>query len=290
MIIFFITNVKATREDIFKLSGSGDECCFSQEGEMPGYYRYNRRYGARVGPTTRRFPGYYRRPTTTYLSPTFRRRIGGRYGVTTTKRILNVINQYAEKKYYDIINTSAGPLAWSDGGNIFDITSIPQGTTDITRIGDKIMLNSIEIRYMLQSTFSANPTIYDQFYRLILFKWYDDSGPTTEDILETSATAIGIISVYDHDRKPKRKILLDEMVSATITKEFTTFRNTAIHKNFFVDLKKRSRRIREVAFEASTVNGIGKIYMLIISNIPLASIPGNGMTWRIYTRLNYTDV
>nr|QXP07679.1 MAG: putative capsid protein [Arizlama virus] len=254
-----------------------------------GYRRFNRRYGARVGTTTRQFPGYLRRPSTTYYGTSFRRRIGSRYGQYSTKRIMNVVQQFSEKKYRDRLITGSSST-WSMTGTIFKISDVPQGYDDESRVGDKLMASSIEMRGVLYANNTlTNIGIWDQFYRLIIFKWYDDTSPTTTDVLETGVVDT-FISPFDHDKKSKRKVLFDKTFTVHNNIVWYTQSDTNQHWETFIDLKKKSTRVRRVDFEAGTTAGIGHFYALLVSNIPDANIATNSEGFIIWFRINYTDV
>lgn len=201
---------------------------------------------------------------------------------------MEVVNRYAEKKFFDTYN-NLGTLSWSADGVIFDVSIPAQGTTDTNRVGDKLMANSFEIRLMFYGL-PNSPDIFAQFYRMILFKYMDDSTPNTGSILQNMGTPTAIVSPFDHDRKLKRKILLDETICILNYRSYYIMDNACVSKKYFIDLKKRSTKLRQVAFEGGSVNGIGKFYIMLVSNIPLADMATDSQGWQMYTRMNFTDV
>lgn len=204
--------------------------------------------------------------------------------------MMTAIGKFAEQKYYDR-QFGYTNFDWVDTGSIIDLTSVPQGAGDTQRIGDKLLISSLEIRmhYGKDST-TTGPTVTDQHYRIIVFKWLDDTTPTADNILDTTSNAFAVISAYDHDRKVKRKVLLDKSFSVTINAPLFSLQNTGATMSFYIDLKRRSLNMRKVHYENASTAGVGKLYMLLISNTPLPITTTNyPVAWFMSTRLNFTD-
>jgi len=253
---------------------------------MPRYF--NRRYNSRIGATTRRLPGFFRRPATRAYSRSFRRRLWRR---GSTRRIIGIISRFAEQKYHDKIFNKLS-ADWSASGSVLNLTDVSQGTTDTTRVGDKIMLNSIELRWLQYIDPALFPTAVDQFYRVIIFKWYDDTTPGAGDILsQVLPPPVGLISPYDHDRKVKRKVLYEKTYSCIWNWPLYQTHRTDQYRKVFINLKSRSSRIKEVHYQAGGTIAVGHIYVLILSNIPLPFGAANApLEWNMVSRINYTDV
>jgi len=257
------------------------------------YPSYNRRYGARVGQTTRATPRIYRRPASSLRIP---RRIGYSRGRSLKNKILNM----QEKKYFDSAST-ANP---DNNGHIVSITDIPQGVTDITRVGDKLVVNSIELGYML---YKDPGTIVDSEWsflimnvRIIVFVWYDDTNPTVGNILQMGRTGAdawqNVLSPFEHDKKVKRKILYDKMHTVApgmvYNPELVNYISQGranVMKRIFIDLKSKNIAKRTINFEAGGTVGVNKIYVLILAENP-STVSGPVKTNSVlYTRVNFVD-
>lgn len=173
-----------------------------------------------------------------------------------------------------------------------DLTQVTQGTTDTSRIGDKIHIHSIEIRHRTYLKMNAPPTSDGQnqcIVRMILFQWKDDSVPTETDILEPIGGNIYTISPYNHDRKVKRKVLFDRtfvisaQISATAGHEYAVRDQVMIKK--YISLKKLPGEGITVNYQAASTNGVNKIYMIYFTDTTPPTLNVSGTI-----RLNFTDI
>lgn len=111
----------------------------------------------------------------------------------------------SEPKYLDTTQVSLSvPLS----GTIVPLTAISNGTTDITRIGDRVSLHSCEIRW--------TGVVSDQWnvIRLILFQWLPDSSndpPSAGAVLaDTSVSPVN--SPFNHDSALKMVVVYDRRI------------------------------------------------------------------------------
>lgn len=267
--------------------------------------RWNSRYGARVGYTTRRFSGRFRTVSKPVYSRYTRRRFAGAY---TKKQIRNIALAAAEQKFLNtLLPGDPTPLfTISAGGVIIDCSAVTQGTADTQRIGDKLTVNSFEVKWMWTWTTRTVDTgtgipIFNEnshaCVRAIFFKWYDDTNPTVTDILDTSSAGAvaGFYAPhlsYNHDKKVKRKVFMDKVQQLT-SQIVYDYQNVDMVKfpahramgNEYIDLKKKSMKVRVINYQGGTTTGVGKFYLLLISD----QIVLHGPACLYNVRLNFTD-
>lgn len=275
---------------------------------MPYQYRVNRYglgywrptgYGRRSGFKTRRVPQFAR----TSSRPYFSRNITRRYG---TRGLKGLVRAAVEQKYHDQALGGADGYAIPNTAWLAGIsTDIDQGTTDVTRIGDKLTLNSIQIRGRIDCTDADPNAQYDiNTLRLIVFKWYDDATPTWGTLMSTTDSD-GPISGqfaphlhYNHDYKAKRKILLDKTWTVSqgmavayngsaIVPGLYPNSNSRVIINEYIDMKRMKERDRAVNFYGGTNEGNGHIYVAAVTESPVAT--KSCKLW-LFFRTNYTDV
>lgn len=121
------------------------------------------------------------------------------------RNVKQVINTMAEKKYLPYTNSTSV----STTPVFLQFTGITQGDTDLTRDGDSVYLKSIQVGFSVLVGDSYNQV------RFITFQWFPPSTlgtnpPTENDILQDSA--LGTISVYNHDTRMNYRILDDKTV------------------------------------------------------------------------------
>lgn len=264
-----------------------------QRVQYIGKRTYSRRYGPGVGYTTRRVPGYFRTPS----RGVYTRRLRGRYaGGGSVKAQLR---RLAEQKYNVVQYTSLGITATPQVLPLSD--EIQEGATAITRVGDKITVNSIELRGRLtiDSTDAAYPALVS--FRMVVIKWYDDSTPTYADVFETvDYTSDPLVPLmhapFNSDRKVKRKVLLDKTYTvnrglaavwngAAVVSSTYPELGTRVCFTHFIDLKKKGDKVRNIHYGAGSTDGVGNFYVLVISDTA-----ANGPLLSFISKVNYTDV
>jgi hypothetical protein len=247
-----------------------------------GYYRrksyggksaYSRRFKSR--PT----PGFWRSRSRMVIGSVLKRRTG----YAANKRILSVIGRMAEKKYFDV-SSAANNVTFN--GTIASLSDVTQGTTDITRVGDKLTMNSVELKFF---AVPGTATLYS-VVRLVVFLWRDDTTPTVNDLMQAGAgTSMLPLSPLDHDDRAKRKILYDKYFTMTYDNYGANQYGANAIKVFktFMDLKKWNLRDRTVSYFAGGTAGFNKIWIFY------GSTNGTGANQPVslsyYSRINFTD-
>lgn len=208
----------------------------------------------------------------------------------------------AEKKYYDLTFDDGGIMgigSLTTDGQMWSLSTVSQGTADNRRIGDKITMNSIEIRMVLYADKTVKPVEPSQFYRFIVFKWYDDTTPTVGDIIENTGSNFVIVTPLQHDKKVKRKVFLDTVIPVfhdvkptgyVAADSFRLVYNMPITRTFFIDLKKKSMKVRQVNYEGGTVTGVGKFYILVLGSTTATNELTDPVHYSVEVRNNFTDM
>lgn len=93
-------------------------------------------------------------------------------------------------------------------------TAIAKGSNDYERIGNTIFLKSFLLNWHFKIT------TYDVVgssirFRLILFRWFKDTSPTTGEILQDSTDSKGFITSYNSDHNQFYHILYDRKYTFT---------------------------------------------------------------------------
>lgn len=217
----------------------------------------------------------------------------------------------AEKKYRDTYgnwyNDNANRIIHT--GTIVSLTEISQGSADTDRIGDKITCTSLQLCFSFWAPVyngeATPPELpkYNYIMRVIIFIWKDDSSPTLAEILDDDAGSTSleqtVLAPLNHDRKVKRKIIMDETYNAyvyqtavTLTSTYAVSQPVQVYKRFF-NLTKLKNGLGTVNFTPGTAGGVNKIFMLMVSNADYEEVtdPINS-SWNVFwrSRLNYIDM
>lgn len=176
----------------------------------------------------------------------------------------------AEQKYYDFTQVNYSIQNYYSA-NPFCVTTVPQGQTDQTRIGDKLLMNSIQYNIVINPLSTIGACIKHYIFRLIIFQWYDDTQPNWSNILQSIGLPYDqmLLSPFEHDRKVKRKILVNRTIHAHQSQSNGSTCSASV--NFpvmfqgVIDFKNRSKKMRQISFEAASTSGVGHIYFGVLS-------------------------
>lgn len=186
----------------------------------------------------------------------------------TAGRVRNIITQFAEKKFFDNNDNyslvTGSPITTK-------LTSIIQGSTVNQRIGDKILINSIEVNVSYTIVASVSTLAPQNFWtRLTLLIWKDDSSPTSTSVYQqTTVTGTDCIhnSPLRHDLKIKRKILYDKVDRHTCLVNLATLIrpgsiNFPIQRRIFIPFKNMPMSLRTLNYQQGSVTGVNNIFMI----------------------------
>lgn len=197
---------------------------------------------------------------------TRRRTKKGSKRVATKSYVKKYIARQQEHKYWDVTNSAAIDFS----GVIYDLSLIPQGDTDISRDGDKLMPTSL---YLNMKVEAGDPT---NVMRVIVFRWKINSAayaPTVADILAVTGSAYAPMSPYLHDIKSQFTVVKDLTFHVSSYNVFAWYKRT-------IRLAKRT-----IKYAGGTTSASDKLYMLVVSDSGTITHP----SFTSYTRLNFTD-
>lgn len=221
---------------------------------------------------------------------------------------LNETKNMTTSTYAEGDNVWAQPQTWC-------LTKIEQGSSDGQRIGDKVILKSLQIvgRIYFNWAESAWRTTFANTcrVRIVVFIWRDDTVPDImADVIDMSTgytPADACNFFYDADRKAKRKVLWDKtydvcnnMLCATAADGSTVAQtwwaacgpDSAFNVKAYIPLTKLPLAQRTISFSNGTIDGINHIYMFAVADANSRDIPipnQTGPNFRGMTRVSYTD-
>lgn len=209
------------------------------------------------------------------------------------------IQDLAEEKYHDTRQSSI----LTDSYYLITIpvcTAVPQGNTGITRIGDKILLNSITYKFIVTPRTPPGASIKFWLHRLLIFKWYDDTSPLWNDILGYVGLSMENVvqSPYEHDKKVKWKVLVDETVATGFGQYSGNTSSTSegfpLVFDGYIDLKRCYRKVREVGFQGGSTSAYGHIFYGILGCEQEMNLGASWYTTTTltssYLRITYIDM
>lgn len=266
---------------------------------MPGYRRnysrgrtYNRMYGMYNRYTTKPFvklrPGRGMRSVRPYR------------GISRTG-VKKIVQSMAEHKYVDGgLNV---PLQVGYTGYINAISNAELGNTDTTRVGDKTTGVSIQLK--MRFWLPDPDTKYQDggtCVRILVFIWKDDATPTSSDIFEETPTINNAaLLMLNHDKKIRRRILLDEVhrlnYNIIVPLEGDPIPAPGPNSNLFlkryINLSNLPNRLKIVNYRTgdTNMNGVNKIYLLVLTD---GNPPGEGVAegplFDYSSRYNFIDM
>lgn len=187
--------------------------------------------------------------------------------VMTVKKMINKVQ---EKKFYDLIVDDAT----STSGTILSLTDIAQGDTDFTRDGDQINVKSWNFRFQMTGADNSNA------YRIIIFRWNVPTNyrvPVVSDILNVSGLPVTAIPnaqyVFDNKRQKQFSVVYDKILGVAAAGPGIIVKATKAYVNGL-----------PISFNASTTDGEGKLFMLLLSDSNTLAHPRlSGVFRTVYT-------
>lgn len=188
------------------------------------------------------------------------------------KNVRNTVVNMSEKKTHDVPDTqSISTIPY-----ITDITAVAAGSGSTNRIGNRISIQSIMLRFGLTSADTSN------FFRIVLFQWCpsSDTAPTWEDLFEYGNGAVGLTSTeffspYRIGRTQSFKIISDKFVTLDVDD---------LVKTHYVLQKKGYKKT--ISFQNSANEGNNHIFLLVVSDSSAVTHP----TIEGYSRIRFTDM
>lgn len=189
-------------------------------------------------------------------------------GLNEIRKLINI-----ETKFIDTVQTS---VAISTISSIFSISSIAQGLTSQTRVGDSLKIQHIS----MMARVNVNPAASNSLVRVIVFRDLDGYGtaPTGLDLMEVDAVVSAPLSPYKFRNLQRFSVLYDELIEVQGTVQGTagipiTFDSS--HSGHILYLGTAA---------AAASNGKGSLYVYCVSD-EATSTP----TLAFYSRVTFTD-
>lgn len=165
------------------------------------------------------------------------------------------------------------------GGQMIHLSAVPEGDNEVSRTGLVITPKSLNISWRL----TAEGDQPSNEYRVIIFRWFDDSIPTATDILVPITS--GIFNGYQFIDVPKSfpksdkvQILSDKKMALDPNS------NDTMYYKFYQKFKS-SNRIRYNGSSPTAVEK-GHLYAFVATDSQI--VPHPGLVG--YSRLAFTDV
>lgn len=203
------------------------------------------------------------------------------------RQVKRLIGSKVETKHLNV-HTYSGVTST---GYIGDVTYCEQGLGDAQRVGTEITLKSINLNYMLKCGDETNEV------RVMLVQWGEDTKngilPTFADVLNEDAPSYLIANHSFNDAKTF-KVLYDRIHSlvgdGAVTGGGQVISpygpSSIIHGRVRLFGKKLTKKVHYQE-GPSTVEGLNKIYLMIISDSPAISLVHPYMEYDCL--VNYTD-
>lgn len=196
---------------------------------------------------------------------------------TQKRQVRSIVNSNLEKKYFDTL--LSGTV--STTAQISKLTTIPTGTTDSTRVGDKVKMLSLNLRFLFGAADATNVC------RFIIFQWHlnDGTAPVVTDILNNTGVTDVFMAYYNHDQGKNFTVLCDKMIisclNASNANVWFKWRHSFNRKRKLSDKFVKNT----IKFIAAANTGMDHIYMLIVSDSSALTHPG----YNLDSRVTYTD-
>ncbi|AXH74174.1 MAG: capsid protein [Cressdnaviricota sp.] len=185
------------------------------------------------------------------------------------------------------ITFSANGVAVTSAGTIYDLTNVAQGTTDTSRVGDRLTLcGKMELFLQFVGPESLTGLVNDIYntIRIVVFQLKEKAvagtNPITTDIFLNGPTgAADVLSLYNHDNRQIYTILKDVVINLVNNQNstvggtgFTTAQSNHIWtKKLMIPMGKKVRK--DIQYISGGNNGYNKIFMMVFSDSGAAPNP-----------------
>jgi len=205
------------------------------------------------------------------------------------RQVRDMMRAEIEVKAFD---TTTNSFTVSTAGSVAKLTTVTQGVTRQTRVGDRLKKKQLAFKYSVQVGATGLIAAADQYntVRVIIFMWTQDDGlaaPVVANILTTTPTNKSL-AMYNYDTDHDYKILYDR---SHVVYNTPLWNGAAVQWNhgdggtfcndrvMTIDLK------GDIEFDADSSFGTGHIYALFISDSAFAPNP----TCEFVSRLLFED-
>lgn len=169
--------------------------------------------------------------------------------------------------------STTGTLSVTTSGVVGLLSSITQGNTNATRVGDELSSKALNISYSIAVGAPGLVAVADEYntVRVIIFKWIEDNGlaaPTPAIVLDGSPNT-WTLSQYNFDNMHDFKILYDKSHVVYNTPIWNGAAVTWQHGVGAIYATPTPIHIKlsgKILFDADTVYGKNHVYYLVVSD------------------------
>ncbi len=174
----------------------------------------------------------------------------------------------SEKK---VLDTTVELGAPADTGLITQLTNVAQGLTDVLRLGNKIMIVGIHLKYQVSSNISSSIRVM-----IVQDKQTNGAIYTTGELLQDATNNNAVISLLNKDQRRRFRVIYDKFHSFSLNGTAVAFANKFIKVNI------------PVRYDAN-VGDITDLQSNSLSLMSIAGIAGAGVDITFQVRLFFTD-
>lgn len=182
-------------------------------------------YGFRRRFRRRRRTGVYRRTRRTRVA-----------AYRALKGVRRITAHWSPQFETDVSTVAAGAIA-AGGWTIFHLTAIGQGVPINGRLGQKILMKSIQLRTIYTP---ANTFFNRQLFRVVLFRDKQQIGDTIPGSADLFRSTTDMMSFRNYDTRGRFKFLYDKVFSASRSSVYydgVTVQLASDHRTFKISLR-----------------------------------------------------
>lgn len=169
----------------------------------------------------------------------------------TKEAVRNMIKSSVEKvtehKYY-ILGQAFTP---NSTPTVTDLAAIAQGDTDLTRDGDALLIDKIDV------LFNGNGADTTNIIRYIIFQWKPNTVPAVNEILQDAVT-YGVTTPLTHDTRQQYHVLHDQIIATSLNGP------NAFCGLFTIPLRRLLKN--QCLFVGASTTGTNKPYLILLSD------------------------
>lgn len=197
----------------------------------------------------------------------------------------------AEKKNHLTLITKV-----ANANLMVDLTAIPVGQDSISRIGTRVTLTSVEVRFVTLPPDAPVDSFQNVVFVAVLFSWNDDTIPSPQilwDPLYSSTTVLRqTLLPFNHEHKTKRKILWKKRWTALypFSPTFTAFSGQPSKVvDIVIPLTRLPMKKNVIEFNPGSISGRNQIWLYIGSSDNGQAIT-QGSTATGVAKVSYVDL
>lgn len=187
----------------------------------------------------------------------------------TKEQVARMMQMKTELKHLD---TNVAATAISTSGIIYALSDIPQGITDVTRIGDSALPKQLQLRWNIVGADTPSNIL-----RCVVFRWKMNTAadvPTINEIFDSAFSGNYVLAPLTFHDRARYELLMDKV--------WVSNPNAASTTNTKTGSKSMKMAKKAIEFQAGIVDGQNKIYLLIVSDSSAITHP----TFSVYFSLD----